>query len=88
MPKQTGSPVTITSGQPQREVTHFNVSVTYAAGAPSFIFNAFSTVRLRASDDSIVFEKTQEQFLSLSDAQLPAPVKAAFVNVINRLDTV
>lgn len=88
MPRQTGSPVTITSGQPQREVTHFNVSVTYTNGVPSFSFNAFGTVRLRAADDSIVFEQEQKQFIALSDAQIPAPVKASFVNIVTRLDTI
>lgn len=88
MPKQTGSPVTITSGQPQREVTHFNVSVTYSDGTPAFNFNAFGTVRLRAADDSIIFEQEQKQFISLSDAQIPAPVRATFNAIINRLDTI
>jgi hypothetical protein len=89
MPKITGSPITISNGQPQREVTHFNVTVSYyAAGVPSFTFNAFSRNRLRAADGSVLYESDQTQFLTLPDVSLPANVKTALIAVVNKLDTI
>ena len=88
MPKTTGTPITITAGQPQREVTHFNVSVTYAAGVPSFQVNAFGTVRLRAVDDSIIYQEEQKQFTAMSDAQLHTQIKSSLNTIIGRIDTI
>jgi hypothetical protein len=88
MPKIAGSPVTISNGQPQREVSHFNVSVSYdTAGVATFTFNAFGTLRLRAADGTLIHEDEQKQFLSLADAQLPSNVKTALIAVVAKLDT-
>lgn len=88
MPKITGSPVTISNGQQQREVSHFNVTVSYdTAGVATFTFNAFSRNRLRAADGSVLYESDQTQFLTLPDASLPANVKTALIAVVNKLDT-
>ena len=89
MPKAIGSPITISNGQPQREVTHFNVSVSYdAAGVETFTFNAFARNRLRSAAGGVIYESDQSQFLTLSDAQLPAQVKTAFATITNRLDLI
>ena len=89
MPKIIGSPITISNGQPQREVTHFNVSVSYdLAGARTFSFNAFGRTRLRAADGSVLTESDQFQFLSLPDAGIPALYKTGFGSIVDRLDTV
>ena len=89
MPKNTGSPVTISNGQPQREVTHYNISVFYdTAGVRTFTFNAFARTRLRAADGSMLTESDQFQFVSLADAGIPAQFKTGFGNIVDRLDTV
>ena len=89
MPKNTGLPITISNGQPQREVTHFNVTVSYdTAGVRTFSFNAFSRTRLRAVDGSVLTESDQAQFVSLGDAMIPAQFKTGFGNIVDRLDTV
>ena len=89
MPKITGLPITVTAGQPQRETSHFNVSVSYdTLGAATFNFNAFGIVRLRATDGTIVYEEAQKQFVTLSDAQLPLPVKTAFQAIVAKLDLI
>jgi hypothetical protein len=89
MPKNTGSPVTISNGQPQREVTHYNTTVFYdTAGVRTFAFNAFGRTRLRAADGSVLYESDQFQFLSLADAGIPAQFKTNFGNIVDRLDLV
>ena len=89
MPKNAGLPITISNGQPQREVTHFNVTVSYdLAGVRTFSFNAFARTRLRAVDGSVLTESDQTQFISLVDAMIPAQFKTGFGNIVDRLDTV
>ncbi len=89
MPKATGSPITISNGQPQREVERFQAFVTYANdGTPQFSFQAYSVIRLRAADGSLIHQEPGlSQLVSLSDAQIPAPVRTAFTAILNRLDT-
>lgn len=89
MPKVIGPPVTISNGQPQREVTHFNASVSYdTAGVRTFTFNAFGRTRLRAADGSVITESDQFQFVSLPDASIPAQFKTGLGTIVDRLDTV
>ena len=87
MPKTAGTPITITAGQPQREVTHFNVSVAYdSTGLATFGLNAFGTVRLRATDGTVVYQEEQKQFTAMSDAQLHTQIKSSLNTIISRLD--
>ena len=89
MPKNAGLPVTISNGQPQREVTHYNISVFYdTAGVRTFTFNAFARTRLRAADGSVLTESDQTQFVSLVDAMIPALYKTGFGNIVDKLDTI
>lgn len=89
MPKPIGPPITITNGQPQREVSHYNVTVMYdTAGVATFLFNSFSCIRLRASDGSVIYETDQAPLISLADGQIPAVMKNAFNAIVTRLDTV
>ena len=89
MPKPSGQPVTISNGQPQREVERFQVFVSYnAAGVPAFTFQAFTTIRLRDAGGNVIQQDNQiKQLVALDDAQIPAPVRTAFVAIVNKLDT-
>lgn len=87
MPKPSGSTITLAAGQPQREASYLTVAVSYTAGVPSFQISAFGNTRLRAANDSIIFEEPQKQFVSIPDAELTAPMRAALVTIANRLDT-
>lgn len=91
MPRPTGSPVTvtITNGQPMREVVRFTADVTYdATGVPAFVFTAHTAVRLRDAGGNIVQDdKAYKQLVTLNDAAIPANVRASFTSILNRLDT-
>jgi hypothetical protein len=88
MPKSHGQKITIANGQPQREVSHFHCSVSYDADmVPRFSFAAFTTVRLRDADNAVIHQGDQTQLIALADGQIPAPVRAAFTAIVNKLDT-
>jgi hypothetical protein len=89
MPKATGQPITISNGQPQREVERFQVFVSYDNdGTPRFTFQAFTMVRLRDGTGAIVHQEPGlSQLVSLADAQVPTPVRTAFTAILNKLDT-
>lgn len=89
MPKSIGSPITISNGQPQREVERFQVFVSYdTAGVPSFSFQAFGTIRLRDGSGNVIHQDNKvSPLISLDDASIPAPVRTAFVSIVNKLDT-
>ena len=89
MPKNYGPPITISNGQPQREVERFQVFVSYnAAGVPAFTFQAFTTIRLRDAGGNVIQQDNKiTPLISLDDAQIPAPVRTAFVAIVNKLDT-
>ncbi len=89
MPKPYGNPITVTNGQPQREVERFQVFVSYDNdGTPRFSFQAFTVVRLRAPDGSLIHQQPgMSQLVSLTDAQIPVPVRTAFAAILAKLDT-
>ncbi len=89
MPRPYGNTITVTNGQPQREVERFQAFITYANdGTPQFTFQAFTVVRLRSADGQIIHqEPSLSQLVSLTDAQIPAPVRTAFNAILSKLDT-
>lgn len=88
MPKSIGPPITISNGQPQREVERFQVFVSYdTAGVPSFSFQAFGVLRLRRADGTLIHQDDMQPIISLSDAELPTPVRTAFTAIVTKLDT-
>lgn len=90
MPRPSGPPITVTNGQPQREVERFQVFVTYDPdGTARFQFQAFAVTRLRDASGAIVWQRDElRQIANLSDAQIPAPVRTSFTTIINRLDQI
>ena len=84
-----GNPITVNNGQPQREVERFQAFVSYANdGTPQFYFQAFTVIRLRAADGSIINQQPGlSQLVSLNDPQIPAPVRTAFTAILAKLDT-
>lgn len=88
MPRPSGPPITVTNGQPQREVERFHVFVTYdAAMVPHFTFQAHGVVRLRDGAGGIVWQSDNiKPLVSLNDSQIPAGARADFVAIVNKLD--
>lgn len=88
MPRPTGSPITVTNGQPQREVARFQVDVSYdAAGVPHFAFQAFGVIRLRDAAGNIVWQGDQIKLIAdLADGAIPAGVRTSFTTILTRLD--
>ncbi len=89
MPRPIGSPITVTNGQPQREVERFQVFVTYdAAGVPHFQFQAFTLIRLRDAQGAIVYQQPGlKQLVDLADADVPAAQRTQFTAILTKLDT-
>jgi hypothetical protein len=89
MPKAIGTPITITAGQPQREVTRFTVDVTYdAAGVPHLSATGHGQIRVRDSGGNIVFnDPTFVLIGTYADAQITGTVRTGFLNAITFLDT-
>lgn len=89
MSRPTGTPITITNGQPQREVERFQVFVTYDnAGTPHFSFQAFTVVRLRAADGSLIHQEPGlTQLVSFDDTTLPSQLRTQFTATVTKLDT-
>lgn len=91
MPRPIGSPVTvtITNGQPMREVVRFTADISYATdGTPVLSFSAHSSIRLRTAAGVIVQDDKQYKPLaSFDDTSMPAQLRTALVNILTRLDT-
>lgn len=92
MPKPTGTPITVTNGQPQREVCRFTVDVAYVeiAGVltPQFVFTSWGQIRLRDASGNIVWQ--DPTFVSIStftDATLPPAARPWFLSICSYLDT-
>ncbi len=90
MPRPTGSPITVTNGQPQREVARFQVEVSYDPdGTPRFQFAAFTVNRLRDGAGAIIWQGEHiRQLVSLADAAVPATVRTAITSILTRLDQI
>jgi hypothetical protein len=88
MPRPTGSPITVTNGQPQREVERFQVFVSYDPdGTPRFRFQAFGVIRLRDFQGAIVWQgENVKRIVDLFDAAIPAGVRTSFAAILTRLD--
>lgn len=91
MPRSIGQPITVTNGQPQREVERFQVFVSYdAAGVPHFTFQAFTVIRLRDVQGNIINQQPGlSQLTNLDDGQIQSltAVRNAFVAILTKLDT-
>lgn len=89
MPKNVGSPITITGGQPQREVARITVDVTYdTAGVPHLTATGHGVIRVRDAGGSIVFDEPQLILIgSYVDSQITGTVRTGFLNAIAFLDT-
>lgn len=90
MPRPIGQPITVTNGQPQREVARFQVEVSYDAdGTPRFQFQAFTVNRLRDGAGEIIWQGEHiRPLISLADAAVPAAVRTSFTQIITRLDQI
>lgn len=88
MPKAVGSPITVSNGQPQREVQRFQVEVSYdAAGVPHFTFDGFGVVRLRDAAGAIVYQDPSLiQISHLADAAIPTAARTWFTSICTYLD--
>lgn len=89
MPRPIGSPITVTNGQPQREVERFQVFVSYdASGTPIFRLQAHTVKRLRDGAGLLIYQQPGlDVLITYEDATLPAPQRAQLIGLLNKFDT-
>lgn len=89
MPKNIGTPITITGGQPEREVVRITLDVTYTTGlVPVLTATGHGQIRVRDAGGNIVFnDSTFVPIGTYQDAQITGAVRTGFLNAINFLDT-
>ncbi len=90
MPRPIGQPITVTNGQPQREVARFQTEVLYDPdGTPRFQFQAFTVNRLRDAQGAIIWQGEHiRPLVNLVDAQIPAALRTSFTAILTRLDQI
>jgi hypothetical protein len=92
MPKPQGSPITVTDGQPQREVCRFSVDTVYAPVngvlVPQFSFSSYGETKLRDANFNILWQDpTFIPISQFSDANLPSAARSWFQQICAYLDT-
>lgn len=89
MPKNVGSPITITGAQPEREVVRVTLDVTYTPGlVPVLTATGHGQIRVRDGAGNIVFnDPTFVPIGIYQDAQITGAIRTGFLNAIAFLDT-
>lgn len=91
MPKPTGTPITVTAGQPQRENTRFQVDIGRdAAGNRTYTFSGYAVIRLRDAGliGNIVWQDpTLIPVVTLVADQIPAVARGWFDQIDTFMDT-
>lgn len=89
MPKAIGSPIPGTTFQPQREVSRFQVDVTYdTSGVPHFTFSAFGILNTRdASGNILATNPTYIPIVTQPDASVGTAERNVFTQICTLLDT-